>query len=143
MTDSQTRAIAKITPDLLAEQVEKLKRLFPECVSEGQVDGSQLLATPGQIDALAGADAYTFTWAGKAEAFRAVQTPSAAGLQPVPEESVEWDTTRHLFIEGENLEVLKLLYKSYVGKVTMSYIEPPYNTGNDFIWPMRRTTGSR
>ena len=126
--------ISKTTPDLAAEQVEKLKTLFPECVTEGRVDFDRLRATLGDLDALADDDAYTFTWAGKQEAFRALQEPSAASLQPEPGESVNWDETRHLFIEGENLEVLKLLYKSYVGKVKMIYIDPPYNTGNDFIY---------
>ena len=88
----------------------------------------------GDLDALADDDAYTFTWAGKQEAFRAIQTPSGASLAPAPDESVNWDETRHLFIEGENLEVLKLLYKSYFGQVKMIYIDPPYNTGNDFIY---------
>ncbi len=128
----------KTTPDIVAEQIEKVARLFPECVTEGEggarVDFDRLRATLGDLDALADSDAYTFTWAGKQEAFRAIQTPSAASRQPVPEESMNWDTTKHLFIEGENLEVLKLLYKSYVGKVKMIYIDPPYNTGNDFIY---------
>ncbi|MCD6284545.1 MAG: site-specific DNA-methyltransferase, partial [Anaerolineae bacterium] len=115
-------------------QIEKLKRIFPECVTEGKIDRDRLLATLGDRDALADDNAYTFTLAGKAEAFRAIQTPSAASLQPVPAESVNWETTKHLFIEGENLEVLKLLYKAYVGKVKMVYIDPPYNTGNDFIY---------
>ncbi len=124
----------KTTPDLVAEQVEKLKRLFPEVVTEGRVDFDRLRATLGDLGARAGDEAYTFTWAGREEAFRALQTPSAASLQPAPEESVHWDETRHLFIEGENLEVLKLLYKSYFGRVKLIYIDPPYNTGNDFIY---------
>ena len=135
---NEPRPVAKLTPDIVAEQLDKLKRLFPEAITEGEggprVDFDRLRATLGDLDALAGDDAYTFTWAGKQEAFRAIQTPSAASLQPVPEESVNWDTTKHIFIEGENLEVLKLLYKSYVGKVKMIYIDPPYNTGNDFIY---------
>jgi adenine-specific DNA-methyltransferase len=78
---------------------------------------------------------YSFTWAGKRDAIRLLQAPSRATLVPCPEESVNWDTTRHVFIEGENLEVLKLLYKSYAGRVKMIYIDPPYNTGADFIYP--------
>ncbi len=73
------------------------------------------------------------TWAGKADAIRAVQIPSTATLVPVREESVDWDNTQNAFIEGENLEVLKLLQKSYCGNVKMIYIDPPYNTGNEFI----------
>ncbi len=125
---------AKTTPDLVADQIAKLKQLFPEAVTEGRVDFDRLRATLGDLDALASDEAYTFTWAGREEAFRALQTPSAASLQPAPEESVNWEETRHLFIEGENLEVLKLLYKSYFGRVKMIYIDPPYNTGNDFIY---------
>lgn len=126
--------ITKTTPDVPSQQIERLKQLFPECVTEGKVDFDLLRATLGDTDALSGEDAYTFTWAGKEDAFRAIQTPSAASLKPAPEESVNWDETQHLFIEGENLEVLKLLYKSYFGKVKMIYIDPPYNTGNDFIY---------
>jgi adenine-specific DNA-methyltransferase len=124
----------KTTPDLIDEQIEKLKRLFPEVVTEGRIDFERLRETLGDRDALAGDEAYTFSWAGRDAAIRALQTPSAASLQPVPEESVNWEETRHLFIEGENLEVLKLLYKSYFGRVKMIYIDPPYNTGNDFIY---------
>ena len=126
--------VTKTSPDPRSDQIIKLKQLFPECVKEGRVDFDLLRATLGDLDALADDDTYTFSWAGKQEAFRALQEPSAASLQPVREESVNWDTTQHLFIEGENLEVLKLLYKAYFGKVKMIYIDPPYNTGNDFIY---------
>ena len=78
---------------------------------------------------------YSFTWAGKRDAIRLLQMPSRATLLPAPDESVNWDETKHLFIEGDNLEVLKLLYKAYFGRVKMIYIDPPYNTGNDFIYP--------
>jgi len=126
--------VTRTPPDLATEQIERLKQIFPECVTEGQVDFDQLRATLGDADALAGEDTYSFTWAGKQEAFRAIQAPSAASLAPAPEESVNWDETQHLFIAGENLEVLKLLYKSYFGRIKMIYIDPPYNTGNDFIY---------
>ena len=134
MTTKTVGQVAKITPDITQEQIERLKQLFPECVSEGKVDFDRLRATLGDAGVLAGDNAYTFTWAGKQDAFRAIQTPSGASLAPAPDESVNWEETRHLFIEGENLEVLKLLYKSYFGKVKMIYIDPPYNTGNDFIY---------
>ena len=139
MTEPSVDPVPKTTPDVVEDQIERLRRLFPECITEDdegavRVDFDRLRATLGETDALAGENAYTFTWAGKGEAFRAVQTPSGASLAPAPEESVNWDETRHLFIEGENLEVLKLLYKSYFGKVKMIYIDPPYNTGNDFIY---------
>ena len=75
------------------------------------------------------------TWPGKADCFKTIQAPSLGTLRPCPEESVNFDTTENLIIEGDNLEVLKLLQKSYLGKVKMIYIDPPYNTGNDFIYP--------
>jgi adenine-specific DNA-methyltransferase len=134
MTKRVVEYVTKTTPDVTADQVARLREIFPECVAEGRVDFERLRATLGDLDALAGEETYSFTWAGRADAFRAVQTPSAASLRPAPEESVNWDTTQHLFIEGENLEVLKLLYKSYFGRVKMIYIDPPYNTGNDFIY---------
>jgi adenine-specific DNA-methyltransferase len=134
MTKRVVEYVTKTTPDVTADQVARLREIFPECVAEGRVDFERLRATLGDLDALAGEETYSFTWAGRADAFRAVQTPSAASLRPAPEESVNWDATQHLFIEGENLEVLKLLYKSYFGRVKMIYIDPPYNTGNDFIY---------
>ncbi|MBN2500890.1 MAG: site-specific DNA-methyltransferase, partial [Anaerolineales bacterium] len=82
-----------------------------------------------------GAERYAFTWAGKRDAVRLLQTPTRATLIPAPEESVNFDHTQNIFIEGDNLEALKLLYKPYFGRVKMIYIDPPYNTGNDFIYP--------
>jgi adenine-specific DNA-methyltransferase len=134
MTDDPIQPVSRAVPDLAAEQVAQLKRLFPECVAEGRVDFDRLRATLGDLDALAPRDGYSFTWAGKQEAFRALQAPTHMTLRPAPEESINWDDTRHLFIEGENLEVLKLLYKAYYNRVKMIYIDPPYNTGNDFIY---------
>ena len=134
MSDHEQMSVSRSIPDLVSEQVAALQRLFPECVAEGRVDFERLRATLGEADALAATDGYTFSWAGKAEAFRAIQTPSAASLAPDPAASVNWDTTGHLFIAGENLETLKLLYKAYYGRVKMIYIDPPYNTGNDFIY---------
>ena len=126
--------VTKTTPNITEEQVERLKAIFPECVTEGKIDFEMLRATLGDAGALAGQDAYTFTWAGKQDAFRAIQTPSAAALRPAPDESIDFDNTHHIFIEGENLEVLKLLYKSYFGRVKLIYIDPPYNTGHDFVY---------
>ena len=134
MTKKAPQYVTKTTPDPTQAQIERLKNLFPECVSEGRIDFDLLRAILGSRDALTAQEAYSFTWAGKQYAFRAIQTPSAASLMPVPDESINWDTTRHIFIEGENLEVLKLLYKSYFGRVKMIYIDPPYNTGNDFVY---------
>ena len=107
---------------------------FPEAINEGKVDWDALRAALGDLvdDA---PERYTFSWAGKRDAIRLLQTPTSATLLPSPDESVDWDTTRNAFIAGDNLEVLKLLYKPYFGRVKMIYIDPPYNTGNDFIYP--------
>ncbi len=131
---SPVESVERTSADLVAEQVERLKELFPEAVTEGKVNFEKLKAALGEIvdDR---PERYSFTWAGKRDAIRLLQTPSRATLRPCPKESVDWEDTRHVFIEGENLEVLKLLYKSYAGRVKMIYIDPPYNTGNDFIYP--------
>jgi adenine-specific DNA-methyltransferase len=120
--------------DVTAERLEKLKELFPEAFTEGKVDFERLRQALGDV-VDTGRERYGLSWAGKADAIRAVQTPSVGTLIPVPEESVSFETTENVFIEGENLEVLKLLQKSYHGKVKMIYIDPPYNTGNEFIYP--------
>ena len=120
--------------DPTAERVAQLRKLFPECYADGRIDFDKLRAALG--DAVAsGPERFTFSWAGRADAANVLQTPSRATLVPKPNESVNWDTTRNLFIEGDNLEVLKLLYKAYAGKVKLIYIDPPYNTGNDFVYP--------
>jgi len=121
--------------DVAAARREELLRLFPEARTEGgKIDFAQLQRALGEtIDA--GKERYGMNWPGKAACFRTIQQPSMATLRPVPEESVNFDTTENLIIEGDNLEVLKLLQKSYLGKVKMIYIDPPYNTGNDFIYP--------
>ena len=85
-------------------------------------------------DVLEGDESYEFTWVGKKAAIVEANKPIRKTLRPCPEESVDWDTTANLYIEGDNLEVLKLLQESYLGKVKMIYIDPPYNTGNDFIY---------
>lgn len=116
-------------------QKSKLKELFPEVFTEGlKVDFDQLKRTLGEmVDG--GKERFGMQWAGKADCFKTIQQPSLATLVPCPEEGIEFDTTENVFIEGDNLEVLKLLQKSYLGKVKMIYIDPPYNTGNDFIYP--------
>jgi len=122
------------TTDIVEQNIEKLKTLFPDVFTEGKVDLDALRETLGDyIDDRQ--ERYSFTWNGKSRARRIAQTPSTGTLRPCPEESVNWDTTQNLFIEGDNLEVLKLLQKSYHKKVKMIYIDPPYNTGKDFIYP--------
>jgi adenine-specific DNA-methyltransferase len=126
--------VERASADLVGEKVERLKEVFPEAFVEGKVDFEKLKATLGEV-VDDGPERYSFTWAGKRDAIRLLQVASRATLKPCPQESVDWETTKNVFIEGENMEVLKLLYKSYAGRVKMIYIDPPYNTGNDFIYP--------
>lgn len=129
------------TPDLTQENVEKLLALFPECATEvkqyGKVtrgvnfDVLQQLITPYKME---GDEAYEFTWVGKREAIVEANRPIRKTLRPVPEKSKDWQKTENLYIEGDNLEALKLLREAYLGQVKMIYIDPPYNTGNDFIY---------
>jgi adenine-specific DNA-methyltransferase len=122
------------SPDVVADNVEQLKALFPEAFTEGKVDFEvlkQLLG--GTVDERE--EKYGLNWYGKRRARQLALTPSTGTLRPCPEESVDWNTTRNLMIEGDNLEVLKLLQKSYSGKVKLIYIDPPYNTGKDFVYP--------
>ena len=114
--------------------VIQLRDAVPQIFSEGRVDFAKLQAMLGEHIETS-PERYGLTWAGKRDAFRNVQVPSVATLRPQPDESVNWDETENLIIEGDNLEVLKLMQKPYHGKVKMIYIDPPYNTGNEFIYP--------
>jgi adenine-specific DNA-methyltransferase len=119
--------------DITDANIEQLKKIFPDVFSEGKVDFDALKAVLGE--AVDDSDErYNFTWNGKNRARQIAQTPSTGTLRPCKEDSVNWDSTENLFIEGDNLEVLKLLQKSYHKKVKMIYIDPPYNTGNDFVY---------
>lgn len=128
--------------DMTAQNIEKIATLFPNCITETvDADGKlkrainfDLLCQMLSEDVTAGDEAYEFTWVGKKAAIVEANKPIRKTLRPCPEESVDWDTTENLYIEGDNLEVLKLLQESYLGKVKMIYIDPPYNTGNDFIY---------
>ena len=122
------------SPSLVNEQIEQLKKLFPECFSEGKIDFSKLREAVGQV-AAEESERYHFTWAGKRDAIQLLQTPTRATLVPCYEESVDFETTGNIFVEGDNLEALKLLYKPYFGQVKAIYIDPPYNTGSDFVYP--------
>jgi adenine-specific DNA-methyltransferase len=119
--------------DIVSENIEKLKELFPEVFSEGKIDFTKLQEELGEFTDKEN-ERYNFTWNGKQEAKRIAQTPSTGTLRPSKEDSKDWDTTQNLYIEGDNLEVLKLLQKSYHKKVKMIYIDPPYNTGKDFVY---------
>lgn len=120
--------------DGLAQNLTRLHDLFPEAFSEGRLNFDVLKQLLGdQIDDQP--EKYGLTWNGKARARRHALTPTRATLRPDPASSVDWDTTQNLMIEGDNLEVLKLLQRSYAGKVKLIYIDPPYNTGKDFVYP--------
>ena len=122
-----------LTPQEL--KLQQLKEILPEAFAEGKVDWEKLKATLGEDINFAN-ERYVLNWAGKSESFKVLQAPTTKTLVPDKKESVNFDETENIFIEGENLEVLKVLQKSYFGKVKMIYIDPPYNTGNDsFIYP--------
>lgn len=130
------------SPDMTAQNVERIGTLFPNCVTETvDEDGKpkkainfELLKQMLSPDVVDGDECYEFTWVGKKAAIVEANKPIRKTLRPCVEESKNWDTTENLYIEGDNLEVLKLLQESYLGKVKMIYIDPPYNTGNDFIY---------
>lgn len=128
--------------DMMAQNIERIGALFPNCITETMgEDGKMkkainfdLLRQMLSSDVIEGDEAYEFTWVGKKAAIVEANKPIRKTLRPCKEESVDWDTTENLYIEGDNLEVLKLLQESYLGKVKMIYIDPPYNTGSDFIY---------
>lgn len=130
------------SPDMVQGNIEKIEALFPNCVTETRgEDGKlkkavnfELLRQMLSGEVAEGDEAYEFTWVGKKAAIVKANKPIRKTLRPCPEESVNWDTTENLYIEGDNLEVLKLMQESYLGRVKMIYIDPPYNTGNDFIY---------
>lgn len=119
--------------DIINQNIEKLKEIFPEVFSEGKIDFLKLEEELGNFKEKSD-ERYNFTWNGKSEAKKIALTPSTGTLRPCKDESKDWDTTQNLYIEGDNLEVLKLLQKSYHKKIKMIYIDPPYNTGKDFVY---------
>ncbi|OQW87677.1 MAG: site-specific DNA-methyltransferase [Rhodoferax ferrireducens] len=125
--------------DLVSANIEQLKKLFPELLTESAngvaVNVDVLKALVGDQTATDADEKYGLNWHGKRRARQLALTPSTGTLRPCPDESVDWDTTQNLMIEGDNLEVLKLLQKSYASKVKLIYIDPPYNTGKDFVYP--------
>lgn len=119
--------------DMVQDNLSKLKEIFPEIVTEDKIDFDKLkLILGNNIDD--DSEKYSFTWPGKIQAIKESQKTSSGTLRPCKEESKNWDSTENLYIEGDNLEVLKLLQKSYNNKIKMIYIDPPYNTGNDLIY---------
>jgi adenine-specific DNA-methyltransferase len=132
--EPQVERIAAQSPDMREELRKQLRALVPEAFAEGKLDADKLKALLGE-NGDAGPERYSFSWAGKRDALAILQLPTRATLVPDRNNSVNFDEAQHVFIEGENLEVLKVLYRSYFGRVKMIYIDPPYNTGNDFIYP--------
>ena len=136
------------SPDLTSGNIEKIAALFPNCITEAldeerstpekkvykRAVNFEMLKQMLSPDVVDGDEAYEFTWVGKKAAIVEANKPIRKTLRPCVAESKDWDTTENLYIEGDNLEVLKLLQESYLGKVKMIYIDPPYNTGNDFIY---------
>lgn len=128
-----TTAIEGQSLNITEYNIEQLKQLFPSVFTEGKIDFSALKSELGEHIETSD-ERYQFTWAGKEQVKRMATTPTLGTLRPAPEESVDWDSTENLYIEGDNLEVLKLLQKSYFKQVKMIYIDPPYNTGKDFVY---------
>lgn len=138
MSDSQNNANLAASPNPADERRAQLAALIPEAFSEGKLDVAALKRALGEGAFIEGSERYALTWAGKSDAYKVLQTPSTATLRPERDKSVNFDQAQHVFIEGENLEVLKVLQKAYFGKVKLIYIDPPYNTGSDsFIYPDR------
>lgn len=144
MKDPKMQKIEATSPEaqstnLVADNVAQLKALFPELVTEGPhgpaVNLDVLKALVGDAKVTDAEEKYGLNWHGKRAARQLALTPSTGTLRPCPDEGVDWDTTKNLMIEGDNLEVLKLLQKSYAGKVKLAYLDPPYNTGKDFVYP--------
>ncbi|MEC5425122.1 DNA methyltransferase [Virgibacillus sp. C22-A2] len=121
------------TFDIVEDNIEKMKELFPDIFTEGKIDMDKFMLTLGE-HVEKDKERYEFTWNGKTEAIQLAQKQTTGTLRPCKEESVNWDTTKNLYIEGDNLEVLRILQNSYRNKVKMIYIDPPYNTGHDFIY---------
>ncbi len=126
--------------NITQETINELKRIIPSAFKEGKIDFDALKTVLGDI-VEPNREFYNFTWAGKSEAFKHIQQPSIATLKPCKEESINFDNTENIFIEGDNLEVLKLLQKTYYSKVKMIYIDPPYNKDKDFVYPDRWSEG--
>ncbi|WP_159316415.1 site-specific DNA-methyltransferase [Mammaliicoccus sciuri] len=132
-TNKQLEKITSSSLDINEQNIEKLKELFPEVLTENKIDFEKLRLVLGD-EVESEIERYGFTWNGKKQAMKLSQQPTVATLKPNKEKSKNWDSTQNLYIEGDNLEVLKILQKSYANKVKLIYLDPPYNTGKDFIY---------
>lgn len=133
MNEEDIQQVPPTTPNLHTDVARKLADLLPEVVADGKIDVAALQAVLGD-DAATGSERFGLFWPGKTQAIRAAQTPTTATLAPDRDSSLNWDTTGNVVIEGDNLEVLKVLQKHYYGQIKMIYIDPPYNTGKDFVY---------
>jgi len=129
----QINEVPATSPNFQSEVAQKLASLFPEVIADGKIDVAALQTLLGE-DAAGGGERFGLFWPGKTQAITAAQTPTTATLAPDHENSEDWENTQNVVIEGDNLEVLKILQKHYYGKIKMIYIDPPYNTGNDFVY---------
>ena len=132
MSTGKTPNLDGFNADIKSQQLDKLASIFPEAISEGKINWDNLRAALGEY--ISSGERYGLSWKGKSNIFAKIQEKTVSTLHPQPEESVDWDTTGNMFIEGDNLEALKVLHKAYYGKIKMIYIDPPYNTGNDFVY---------
>lgn len=134
MNSEGTHKLDMKSKDIVEDNISKISELFPDCISEGKIDFKMLKQELSKDIIDDGKERYQLTWAGKKEAIVNSNTPSTKTLRPVKEKSVDFDNTKNIYIEGDNLEVLKILQESYLNKIKCIYIDPPYNTGNDFIY---------
>ena len=133
-SENENEHVEDSSPDLRTERLEELARIFPSAFGEdGELDWERLQLEIGE-EVPDSPERYTFKWAGKRDSVRIIQASSPATLAPVEQASVNWESTSNVFVEGENLEVLKLLYKPYFGRIRLIYLDPPYNTGTDRIY---------
>lgn len=134
MNNEEIHKLDMKSKDIVEDNISKISELFPDCISEGKIDFDMLKQELSKDIIDDGKERYQLTWAGKKEAIVNSNTPSTKTLRPVKEKSVDFDNTKNIYIEGDNLEVLKILQESYLNKIKCIYIDPPYNTGNDFIY---------
>lgn len=134
MNNEEMHKLDMKSKDIVEDNVSKISELFPECISEGKIDFDMLKQELSKDIIEDGKEKYQLTWSGKKEALVNANTPCNKTLRPVKEKSVDFDNTKNIYIEGDNLEVLKILQESYLNKIKCIYIDPPYNTGNDFIY---------
>ena len=134
MNNEEIHKLDMKSKDIVEDNISKISELFPDCINEGKIDFDMLKQELSKDIMDSGKERYQLTWTGKNEAKINANRPINKTLRPLKEKSVNFDNTKNLYIEGDNLEVLKILQESYLNKVNVIYIDPPYNTGNDFVY---------